>query len=133
MNACPKNLPALEERPDEFEFSNLITAQVKTRHHKHLIPNSEVLARLPEAVAAMIEPTMGQDVMAFYLLSERVSKEVKVVLAGQGADEVFGGYFWYPLMDAETGSAVQRFGRHYSDRHYSDRDQAEYLAMMAPA
>ena len=94
------------EKADEFEFSDLTSAQFKTRHHKHLIPNSEVLARLPEAVAAMIEPTMSHNVIAFYLLSERVSKEVKVVLAGQGADEVFGGYFWYPLMDAETGSAV---------------------------
>ena len=116
------------EKADEFEFSDLIAAQFKTRHHKHLIRNSEVLARLPEAVAAMTEPTMSHDVIAFYLLSERVSKEVKVVLAGQGADEVFGGYFWYPLMDAETGTAVERFSR-----HYFDRDHAEYLEMIAPA
>ena len=116
------------EKADEFEFSDLIAAQFKTRHHKHLIPNSEVLARLPEAVAAMTEPMMSHDVIAFYLLSERVSKEVKVVLAGQGADEVFGGYFWYPLMDAETGTAVERFSR-----HYFDRDHAEYLEMIAPA
>ncbi len=38
----------------------------------------------------------------------RVSKEVKVVLAGQGTNEVFGGYFCYPLMDAETGPALER-------------------------
>ncbi|MBU0590391.1 MAG: N-acetylglutaminylglutamine amidotransferase [Gammaproteobacteria bacterium] len=116
------------EKADEFEFSDLIAEQFKTRHQKHLIPNSEVLRRLPEAVAAMTEPMMSHDVIAFYLLSERVSKEVKVVLAGQGADEVFGGYFWYPLMDAETGTAVERFSR-----HYFDRDHAEYLDMIAPA
>ena len=39
-----------------------------------------------------------------------------------------GGYFWYPLMDAETGPPVERFGR-----HYFDRDHAEYLEMIAPA
>ncbi len=116
------------EKADEFEFSDLIAAQFKTRHQKFLIPDSEVLARLPEAVAAMTEPMMSHDVIAFYLLSERVSKEVKVVLAGQGADEVFGGYFWYPLMDAEVGPAVERFSR-----HYFDRDHAEYLEMIAPA
>ena len=114
------------EKADEFEFSDQIAAQFKTRHHKHLIPNSEVLARLPEAVAAMTEPMMSHDVIAFYLLSERVSKEVKVVLAGQGADEVFGGYFWYPSMDAETGTAVERFSRHYFDRNHT-----EYLEMIA--
>ena len=116
------------EKADEFEYSDLIAQHFKTRHHKHFIPNSEVLARLPEAVAAMAEPMMSHDVIAFYLLSERVSKEVKVVLAGQGADEVFGGYFWYPLMDAESGPAVERFSR-----HYFDRDHAEYLEMIAPA
>ena len=116
------------EKADEFEFSDLIAQHFKTRHHKLLIPNSEVLARLPEAVAAMAEPMMSHDVIAFYLLSERVSKEVKVVLAGQGADEVFGGYFWYPLMNAEAGPAVERFSR-----HYFDRDHAEYLEMIAPA
>ena len=115
------------EKADEFEFSDLIAERFKTRHQKFLIPNSEVLERLPEAVAAMTEPMMSHDVIAFYLLSERVSKEVKVVLAGQGADEVFGGYFWYPLMDAETGPAVERFSR-----HYFDRDHAEYLEMIAP-
>ena len=116
------------EKADEFEFSDLIAEQFKTRHHQHLIPNREVLARLPEAMAAMTEPMVSHDVIAFYLLSERVSKDVKVVQAGQGADEVFGGYFWYPLMDAETGPPVERFRR-----HYFDRDHAEYLEMIAPA
>ena len=115
------------EKADEFEYSDLIADHFKTRHHKQLVPNSEVLERLPEAVAAMAEPMMSHDVIAFYLLSERVSRDVKVVLAGQGADEVFGGYFWYPLMDAETGPAVERFSR-----HYFDRDHAEYLEMIAP-
>jgi asparagine synthase (glutamine-hydrolysing) len=50
---------------------------------------------------------------------------VKVVLAGQGADEVFGGYFWYPRMDAANGSPLARFSQ-----HYFDRDHAEYLAMV---
>mgnify|MGYP001608575856 CR=1 FL=1 len=123
-----EDVGAGSEKADEFEYSDLIAQHFKTRHHKHLIPNSEVLARLPEAVAAMTEPMVSHDVIAFYLLSERVSKEVKVALAGQGADEVFGGYFWYPKMDAETGPAVERFRR-----HYFDRDQAEYLEMIALA
>jgi hypothetical protein len=116
------------EKADEFEYSDLIARHFKTHHHKHLIPNSEVLARLPEAVAAMTEPSMSHDVIAFNLLAARVSRDVKVVVAGQGADEVFGGYFWYPLMDAESGPAVERFRR-----HYVDRDHAEYLEMFTQA
>ncbi|GAB4175733.1 MAG: N-acetylglutaminylglutamine amidotransferase [Rhodocyclaceae bacterium] len=116
------------EAADEFEYSDLVAERFRTRHHRYRISNAEVLERLPEAVACMSEPMASHDVIAFYLLAERVSREVKVALAGQGADEVFGGYFWYPLMDAETGTPLERFRR-----HYFDRDHAEYLEMMEPA
>ncbi|TCJ11692.1 N-acetylglutaminylglutamine amidotransferase [Parasulfuritortus cantonensis] len=117
-----------EERGHEFEYSDAVAAHFGTRHHQYAIPNSEVLRRLPEAVDAMAEPMVGQDAVAFYLLAEQVSKTVKVVQSGQGADEVFGGYFWYPRMYAETeGAAVERFRR-----HYFDRDHPEFLATVAP-
>ncbi len=115
-----------EERGNEFEYSDPVAAMYGTRHHKYLIPNSEVLRRLPEAVGEMSEPMFAQDAVAFYLLAEQVSKTVKVVQSGQGADEVFGGYFWYPRMAAETeGSALDRFRR-----HYFDRDHAEFLELV---
>jgi asparagine synthase (glutamine-hydrolysing) len=115
------------EKADEFEFSDQVAAHFRTRHHRYRIPNAEVLARLPEAVAWMTEPMVSHDVIAFYLLSEKVSQQVKVALAGQGADEVFGGYFWYPRMEAEPGTPLERFRQ-----HYFDRDHAEYLEMIAP-
>ena len=106
-----------EEKGSEFEYSDQVVARYGTRHHRFLVPNDDVLRRLPEAVDAMAEPMFGQDAVAFYLLAERVSREIKVVQSGQGADEVFGGYFWYPRMLAETaGSRLERFRRHYFDR-----------------
>ena len=109
-----------EEQGSEFEYSDQVVAMYNTRHHKYHIPNDQVLKRLPEAVSQMAEPMVGQDAVAFYLLSERVSQEVKVVQSGQGADEVFAGYFWYPLMAAEQGSDLQRFARHYFDRSHEE-------------
>ncbi|QKT02817.1 N-acetylglutaminylglutamine amidotransferase [Ectothiorhodospiraceae bacterium 2226] len=117
-----------EERGSEFEFSDQVVARYGTRHHKIRIPNDEVLRRLPEAVDNMSEPMVGQDAVAFYLLAERVSREVKVVQSGQGADEVFGGYFWYPRMEATTGSDLERFRS-----HYFDRDHDEYLETVTAA
>ncbi|MFA7240720.1 MAG: N-acetylglutaminylglutamine amidotransferase [Sulfuricellaceae bacterium] len=116
------------EKADEFEYSDQVVARFKTRHHKYVIPNAEVLKRLPEAVVNMSEPMVGQDAVAFYLLGERVADEVKVVLSGQGADEVFGGYFWYPLMEAEHGNDLKRFRKHYFDRSHS-----EYLETVTDA
>ncbi|MCB1014973.1 MAG: hypothetical protein KDB10_07625, partial [Acidimicrobiales bacterium] len=54
----------------------------------------------------MSEPMVSHDVVAFYLLSQAVSQHVKVVQSGQGADEVFAGYHWYPpMMDAAPPGA----------------------------
>ncbi len=109
-----------EEKGNEFEFSDPVAERYATTHHKFLIPNAEVLTRLPEAVMAMSEPMFGQDAIAFYLLSEQVSKSVKVVLSGQGADEVFAGYFWYPRMQASQGSDLERFASNYVDRDHEE-------------
>ncbi len=109
-----------EEQGSEFEYSDQVVAMYNTRHHKYQIPNEQVLQRLPEAVSQMAEPMVGQDAVAFYLLSERVAREVKVVQSGQGADEVFAGYFWYPLMAAEQGTDLERFARHYFDRSHEE-------------
>ncbi len=111
-----------EEKGSEFEYSDQVVERFATRHHRYRIPNHEVLDRLPEAVDAMAEPMVGQDAVAFYLLAEQVSREVKVVQSGQGADEVFGGYFWYPRMLAEDPArpAVERFRDHYFDRDHDE-------------
>ena len=115
-----------DERGSEFEFSDQIVERYATQHHKIQVPNHEVLDRLPEAIDQMAEPMVGQDAVAFYLLSERVSRYVKVVQSGQGADEVFAGYFWYPQMHNTLGSGAGRFAP-----YYFDRDHDEYLRMVA--
>lgn len=118
-----------EEKGSEFEYSDQVVERYQPIHHKFLVPNDQVLKRLPEAVDAMAEPMFGQDAVAFYLLSEQVSQHIKVVQSGQGADEVFGGYFWYTRMLAETeGSRLERFRK-----HYFDRDHGEFLNMVTPA
>ena len=109
-----------EEKGNEFEYSDLVAELYDTRHRRIHIPNSEVLSRLPEAVDEMSEPMVGQDTVAFYLLGERVSKEVKVVQSGQGADEVFAGYFWYQQMHNAHGTDIDRFKPLYFDRTHDE-------------
>ena len=116
-----------EEKGSEYEFSDAVVERFQTNHHKFHIPNEQTLTRLPEAIANMAEPMFGQDAIGFYLLSEKVSEHVKVVQSGQGADEVFGGYFWYPQMQKATGTALERFSP-----YYFDRDHAEMAEMLTP-
>lgn len=114
-----------EERGNEFEYSDAVAEHFGTRHHRFAIPNAEVLRRLPEAVDCMAEPMVSQDVVSFYLLAEQVSKTVKVVQSGQGADEVFAGYSWHPQM-----AAMSEPGSECLHRHYFDRDHEEFAAMI---
>jgi asparagine synthase (glutamine-hydrolysing) len=109
-----------EEKGSEFEYSDQVAERFATEHHKFHVPNRELLERLPEAVDHMAEPMVGQDAVAFYLLAEQVRRSVKVIQTGQGADEVFGGYFWYPLMNAETGDDLMRFRTYYFDRSHDE-------------
>ncbi|HWD73035.1 MAG TPA: N-acetylglutaminylglutamine amidotransferase, partial [Actinomycetota bacterium] len=87
-----------DEEGDEFRWSDLVAARFATDHHRLRVPTERVLGALPGAVSAMSEPMVSHDVVAFYLLSEEVSRHVKVVQSGQGADEVFAGYHWYQKM-----------------------------------
>ncbi len=109
-----------DESGSEFEYSDQVVEKFNTKHNKYITKNEEVLPRLIEAVSNMAEPMVGQDAVAFYLLSEKVSRHVKVVLSGQGADEVFAGYFWYPRMAQEQGNEVDRFAKHYVDRPHEE-------------
>ena len=110
-----------EEKGSEYEYSDAVVERFRPTHHKFHIPNEHTLSRLPEAVANMAEPMFGQDAIGFYLLSEQVSKHVKVVQSGQGADEVFGGYFWYPQAHADKNpDMLQRLAPYYFDRDHSE-------------
>jgi asparagine synthase (glutamine-hydrolysing) len=83
------------------------------------VDSERLLPAVTSAVDAMSEPMVSHDVVAFHLLSEEVSRDIKVVQSGQGADEVFAGYHWYPpLMESDRPVAQ------YSEVFF-DRDHAE--------
>ena len=114
------------ERGDEFQYSDLIAEHFTTRHHQLRIGENEILEQLPAAFRAMSEPMVSHDCIAFYLLSREVAKHCKVVQSGQGADELFAGYHWYPLVDgAEDVFAAYR-------QAFFDREHDEYAACVQP-
>ncbi len=114
------------ERGDEFEYSDIVAEHFGTDHHKIFIEGSRALPALEPCVRAMAEPMVSHDAIGFFLLSQEVAKHVKVVQSGQGADEIFGGYHWYPpMMDSRDPVADYA-------RVFFDRDQAELHAAIDP-
>src|SRR4029453_10721161 len=62
---------------------------------------------------------VSHDCVAFNLLSEDVSQHVKVVQSGQGADEIFAGYSWYPpLATVPRDGAVTAYAAEFFDRDF---------------
>ncbi|WP_150496967.1 N-acetylglutaminylglutamine amidotransferase [Roseibium aquae] len=94
------------EKGDEFQYSDLIASHYGTNHHQIFIPHAQLQENLPGAIAAMSEPMVSYDNIGFYLLSREVSKHIKVVQSGQGADEVFAGYHWYPKLAGSNTPAA---------------------------
>lgn len=103
------------EKGDEFVYSDLIAKTFSTDHHKIFVPSSDLIGALPDTIAAMSEPMVSYDNIGFFLLSREVSKHIKVVQSGQGADEVFAGYHWYPPL-ARSNDVVGDYARVFFDR-----------------
>ncbi|MDT4834335.1 Asparagine synthetase [glutamine-hydrolyzing] 1 [compost metagenome] len=116
-----------QDAGDEFEYSDLIAHHYGTRHQQLRIDKREVLEQLPAAFTAMSEPMVSHDCIAFYLLSREVSKHCRVVQSGQGADELFGGYHWYPPL-ADTLDPFNSYRAAFFDRAHT-----EYQATVQPA
>ena len=123
------------EAGDEFQWSDMVAERFATTHHQLRIDSGRMLPALDDAIGAMSEPMVSHDAVAFYLLSQEVSKHVKVVQSGQGADEVFAGYHWYPPMadaaDADVASALAGYRGSFFDRGHDAMAglvEAEWLA-----
>ncbi|MGJ5073847.1 N-acetylglutaminylglutamine amidotransferase [Bradyrhizobium oligotrophicum] len=104
---------------DEFRYSDITARTFGTNHEQIRIGGDRALQALPGAIAAMSEPMVSHDAVAFYLLSSEVAKRVKVVQSGQGADEIFGGYSWYPGF-LSANDPVQQYQNAYFDWTHSD-------------
>jgi asparagine synthase (glutamine-hydrolysing) len=107
------------ERGDEFAYSDLVAAHFGTDHHRIRVDTKRLLPGIDAAVAAMAEPMVSHDCVAFHLLSEDVSAHVKVVQSGQGADEILAGYDWYPpLAGVPDEERVAAYASVFADRDW---------------
>ncbi len=111
------------ETGDEFKYSDRIATHFGTRHHQIRVASKTVLPALESCVKAMSEPMVSHDCIGFYLLSREVSRHVKVVQSGQGADEVFAGYHWYPPM-MQSPDPLETYARIFLDSSHDGYGEA---------
>jgi asparagine synthase (glutamine-hydrolysing) len=83
-----------EQSFDELELARLVAKRYGTDHHE-LVLRPDAIDLLPRLVDAFDEPFGDSSALPTYLVSQLASDTVKVVLSGEGGDELFGGYYTY--------------------------------------
>src|SRR3954453_12912639 len=79
---------------DELGRARQVAERYGTDHHE-LVLRPDAAELLPEVVEAFDEPFADSSALPTYAVSRLASEHVKVVLSGEGADELFGGYYTY--------------------------------------
>ena len=84
-----------EREANEFEYARIVSDKFKTEHHEIIITPDEFFAELPNLVYHEDEPLGFIASVPLYFVSKLAQKHVKVVLTGEGSDEILGGYGRY--------------------------------------
>lgn len=84
-----------EREANELQYARIVADAFKTDHHEILVSPEEFFAQLPKLVWHEDEPLAHPSSVALYFVSQLASQHVKVVLTGEGSDEMLAGYERY--------------------------------------
>jgi asparagine synthase (glutamine-hydrolysing) len=105
---------------DESAYAETVARSIGATHHTSVFGVDQFRDLIPEVVATMDEPIGDQAMLPLFALARIASSTVKVVLSGEGADELFAGYSYYPAPtspDRAMFSLLRRLRRARSVRH----------------
>ena len=84
-----------EREANELEYARIVADAYKTNHHEIVVSPEQFFAALPRLVWHEDEPLAHPSSVALYFVSALASQHVKVVLTGEGSDEMLAGYGRY--------------------------------------
>ncbi len=84
-----------DRKANEFEYARIVSKAYKTDHHEILLTPAEFFRELPKLIRHEDEPLGFVASVPLYFVSKLAQKHVKVVLTGEGSDELMAGYGRY--------------------------------------
>ena len=119
------------EKYNEISWAENLSKEIGVEHHTHLIGSEEFWSTVPKVQYHMDQPLADPSCIALYFVCNLASQFVKVVLSGEGADELFGGYtvynephvfkFYQAIIPQKMRYALARFAKkmpHIKGRGY---------------
>jgi len=96
---------------NELEWARVIARAFRTEHHEILIEPTDFAAALPHLIWHEDEPLGHSASVPLYFVSQLAQRHVKVVLTGEGSDELLAGYYRYrtTLWNLSAGRLYHRF------------------------
>jgi asparagine synthase (glutamine-hydrolysing) len=77
---------------NESEYARRVASLFGTEHHEEILTLDKAAELFPEVMRTLDEPFADASIIPTYFLSQRAARQVKVVLGGDGSDELFAGY-----------------------------------------
>lgn len=81
-----------EEGYNEFEYANIIADKYQTNHREIVLSGKDYISTMEKLIEYKDAPLSVPNEVPLYLMSKELKKYITVVLSGEGADEIFGGY-----------------------------------------
>jgi asparagine synthase (glutamine-hydrolysing) len=99
-----------EREANELEYARAASRAFGTEHHEILVSPKQFFDALPGLVYQEDEPIAHSSSIPLYFVSKLASEHVKVVLTGEGSDELFGGYekYWKTILNVALSRAYNR-------------------------
>lgn len=118
-----------EGSPD-LEAARMVAQHIDSIHHEYTLTLDDIQHHLPEIVFYLesFDQDLVRSAVPCYFVSRLASDYVKVVLTGEGADELFGGYAYYKEFDQDT-SLHEELYRSVSSLHNINLQRVDRLTM----
>ncbi|MBI3090379.1 MAG: asparagine synthase (glutamine-hydrolyzing) [Candidatus Tectomicrobia bacterium] len=123
------NVAFSEAGYDESPYARLVARHLGTRHHEIVVASAAAdLSLLDEVARQFDQPFADSSAIPTYLICREIRRAVKVALAGDGGDEMFGGYEKF-----RYANAIRRLGRLPGWGIAAGRRASRLGATLAPA